>query len=87
LKVASGALFYGKTRRRLNVTFDDELRQMTCRTAEKVHYLITSGTTPAARYEKKCDSCSFLNLCLPKIMGQKRKVASWLDNIVRKELD
>lgn len=86
-QVENGALFYGKTRRRLNVEFDEDLRRMTRDTAEKVHYLIATGKTPSARYEKKCDTCSFFNLCLPRTVGKKRKVTSWLDNVVNKELD
>ncbi len=86
-RVEKGALFYGKTRRRLDVAFDDALRRLTCETAQKVHDLIDSGATPAARYEKKCDTCSFLDLCLPKTIGNKRKVSAWFADIVRKELN
>jgi CRISPR-associated exonuclease Cas4 len=86
-QVENGALFYGKTRRRLNVEFDEDLRRVTCETAERIHALINSGTTPPARYEKKCDSCSFLNLCLPRTIGKKRKVATWIADMIRKELD
>jgi len=86
-RVEQGALFYGKTRRRLDVVFDDALRQVTCETAQKVHDLIESGTTPRAKYEKKCDTCSFLNLCLPKTIGKKRKISKWLTDFVRKELN
>jgi CRISPR-associated exonuclease Cas4 len=84
-KVEQGALFYGKTRRRQNVTFDDSLRALTFETAEKLHELFASGTTPLPHYEKKCDTCSFYNLCLPKTIGKQKKVASWLKNIVQKE--
>ncbi len=86
-KIENGALFYGKTRRRLKVQFDNELRRLTSETAEKIHGLIATGITPPARYEKKCDTCSFLNLCLSKAIGKKRKVTSWLNDIVHKELD
>jgi CRISPR-associated exonuclease Cas4 len=86
-QVENGALFYGKTRRRLNVAFDGDLRRVTNETAEKIHALIDSGITPLARYEKKCDGCSFLNLCLPKAIGKKRKVTSWLTTMIRRELD
>ena len=85
--VENGALFYGKTRRRLSVDFDQDLRRLTRETAESVHRMIEAGITPKARYEKKCDTCSFFNLCLPKITGKKKKVGTWLDNIVRKETD
>ncbi|EFK09639.1 CRISPR-associated protein Cas4 [delta proteobacterium NaphS2] len=72
--VENGALFYGKTRRRLDVVFDDALRRLTFETARKVHDLIDSGTTPTARYEKKCDTCSMKSLCLPKTSNGKTSV-------------
>lgn len=87
LRVDKGALFYGKTRRRLNVPFDDDLRRITRETALKVHELIQYGITPFARYEKKCDTCSFTNLCMPKTIGKKRNVTSWLKSVLSKELN
>lgn len=66
--VPAGALFYGKTRRRLDVSFDAGLRELTRETAQRLHELIASGVTPAAVYEKKkCDRCSLKNLCLPRM--------------------
>lgn len=44
--ILSGALFYGKTRRRLEVTFDEELRHKTMETAAQLHAMIESGITP-----------------------------------------
>ncbi len=85
-KIKDGALFYGKTRRRLKVEFDESLRRITCETAEKIHRLISFGETPMARYEKKCDTCSFFDLCLPKTIGKRRKVTSWFNDAVHKEL-
>jgi len=63
--VLAGALFYGRTRRRLDVAFDAPLRRLTQNTAWRLHTLIGSGCTPPAVREKKCDGCSLLNLCLP----------------------
>lgn len=84
-KVKQGALFYGKTRRRQNVTFDGALRKLTFETAARLHKLLASGITPLPHYDKKCDTCSFYDLCLPKTIEKQKKVASWLKNIVQKE--
>lgn len=66
--VPGGALFYGKTRRRDDVSFDLPLRDLTRATAGRLHELIASGQTPAAKYErKKCDRCSLKDLCLPRM--------------------
>ena len=64
--VPAGALFYGKTRRRHDVAFDEPLRGLTRQTAASLHALIAAGRTPRAVYEKnKCDRCSLKSLCLP----------------------
>jgi len=83
-QVEAGALFYGKTRRRLDVAFDDDLRSFTIRTSEELHGMISSGITPLPHYEKKCDSCSFFKLCLPKTIEKQRKVSSWIKRMILK---
>jgi CRISPR-associated exonuclease Cas4 len=67
--VPAGALFYGETRRRTDIVFDDSLRALTEETCIRLHALIRSGRTPRAVREPKCDHCSLLELCLPDIVG------------------
>lgn len=63
--ITGGALFYGTTRRRHDVTFDRGLRVETETAAARLHRLIASGLTPRAVRQPKCDSCSLLHHCLP----------------------
>lgn len=63
--VPEGALFYGQKRRRQVVAFDESLRQLTEKTAERLHELLESGQTPPAVNDKRCESCSLLDICLP----------------------
>ena len=58
--VPKGALFYGRTRRRADVVFDETLRRETEQTAEKARSLIMSGVTPPPVYAKRCESCSLI---------------------------
>lgn len=76
--VLEGALFYGKNRRRQEVSFDETLRRETAEAAARLHELIRSGVTPPARYEKKCDSCSLVQFCLPKVAGRGKSVGRYL---------
>lgn len=78
VSVPQGALFYGKTRRRLDVTFDDALRSETEDTARKSHELIASGITPPPVYAKRCESCSLIGECLPEKMGKRSSVKRYL---------
>lgn len=78
LTVSEGAMYYGKPRRRLAVVFDETLRTKTQTAARRLHELIDNGQTPQARYEKKCDSCSLLSLCMPKATGARRSVQAYM---------
>jgi len=83
IEVPSGAFFYGKKRRRTDVVFDDALRRQTEDTAMRLHELIASGRTPKPVYMKKCDSCSLVDICLPKILGKKRSVKHYLSGAIQ----
>ncbi|OPY12369.1 MAG: PD-(D/E)XK nuclease superfamily protein [Syntrophus sp. PtaB.Bin138] len=81
--VPRGALFYGKTRRRVDVAFDADLRRKTEEAARRLHDLIASGVTPRAHYNEKCESCSFLSFCLPMVTDGSRSAARYLARVFR----
>ena len=65
--VPAGALFYGKTRRRVDVPFDDALRALTRDTIGRLRTMVATGTTPPPVYDcRKCGQCSLKDLCLPE---------------------
>lgn len=80
--VPEGALYYGQNRRRKDVAFDARLRRETTDAAAGLHALIRSGTTPPARYAKKCDNCSLLEICLPKAAGANKNVSRYLKRVL-----
>jgi CRISPR-associated exonuclease Cas4 len=69
--IPDGALFYGRTRRRSDVVFDEALRHETAETVEKARVLINAGVTPPPIYAKRCEKCSLINDCLPKKLEKK----------------
>jgi CRISPR-associated exonuclease Cas4 len=84
-EIMMGAVFYGKPRRRTNVTFDAALRALTESVARRLHALIESRKTPVARREPKCDSCSLLPLCLPDAAGT-RSMSAMVDRCFAQHL-
>ncbi len=83
--VPEGALFYGKTRRRERVVFDDALRILTRQTAVALHAMVQKGKTPPATYvAKRCDPCSFIDVCMPKTIGKRKSAKAWIDRMTRK---
>jgi CRISPR-associated exonuclease Cas4 len=81
--IPCGALFYGRTRRRQDVKFDINLRAATENAATELHDLFESGHTPKPVFEKKCDSCSFISLCLPKALGRNISANRYLLKAIR----
>ncbi|NLW50820.1 MAG: CRISPR-associated protein Cas4 [Candidatus Brocadiaceae bacterium] len=67
--VPEGALFYGARRRRLDVSFDGDIRRQTEELAARLHCLTESGRTPPPHQTKACDNCSLMHICMPKVTG------------------
>lgn len=83
--IEHGAIYYGQPRRRHEVAFNSDLRCETEALAMRLHELQQSGRTPAAVYEKKCDRCSLMALCLPK--SASKRAALYLRQCVRRTLE
>lgn len=81
--VPEGALFYGKTKRRLAVVFDSELRTKTESAAARLHELFDARKTPAPIYSKKCDRCSFLESCLPRALHGDKSALRYLRSLMK----
>jgi CRISPR-associated exonuclease Cas4 len=82
-KIADGALFYGKRRRRTLIVFDATLRKLTEQVIDQVHNLLSAGVTPPASYGPQCDSCSLLNICLPQSCAKGRSVKLYMERMLK----
>lgn len=76
--VVEGALFYGQTRRRIVVAFDDELRALTARIAEDVRAMILANRTPSPIEMRACKRCSFVETCCPGRLERPPAIVRWL---------
>ena len=81
VEIPEGAIFYGRTRRRQDVAFDEKLKALTEETAIRFHGLIESCRTPKVSYVKKCDNCSMYEMCLPKTVEKSKSVDSYLSTL------
>lgn len=72
--VPEGCLYYGETRRREKVLFDDALRQEVKRISEEMHDLFRRRVTPKVKPFAACKSCSLADECMPRML--KRPSAS-----------
>lgn len=69
--VTRGYLYYGETRRRLEVEITDEHKQEVRKRFEEMHALYERNYTPKVRRTKACNACSLKNLCLPQLLKNK----------------
>lgn len=77
--IENGALFYGETRRREEVTFTDELRKIVASSFKEMHELFDRGYTPKVKPQKSCNSCSLNEICMPKLL-KNAKVTDYIKN-------
>jgi CRISPR-associated exonuclease Cas4 len=68
--VDRGAVYDGRTRRRVEVTFTAALRSQVEQLAGRMHAICESRKTPPPVYEKKCEGCSMKPVCLPSIAAR-----------------
>mgnify|MGYP000956534731 CR=1 FL=1 len=83
--IHAGALFYGQTRRRLDVDMDAGLRGLTERMAANVHALLDGGRTPSVVYSPKCKSCSLFEICRPR-MQERGSANKWIERALAEDL-
>lgn len=76
--IRCGALYYGKTHRRVTVDFTDELREKVSNAAEEMHLLYKRGYTPKTSPSKGCYACSLKDYCLPELM-KRQSVKDYLE--------
>lgn len=76
--IASGAIFYGNPRRRLEIDFTPELRKRTEDLAATMHRLYRDRETPAAIPGPYCRNCSLVDVCLPEATAKEDSAANWV---------
>ena len=82
LTVPEGALYYGATKRRTVVPFDEDLRALTLKTIADLGDIFESRRTPPAVYRAdRCRSCSLFDMCRPKATA--RPARDWRARMVQ----
>ncbi|MFH0851511.1 MAG: CRISPR-associated protein Cas4 [Candidatus Peregrinibacteria bacterium] len=81
-QVPEGELFYGATRHRFDVVFDEGLRRTTEIFAARLRKLIDGQVTPVALREPKCERCSLVELCMPEVMSKGRSAQRYLKSAI-----
>lgn len=66
VEIPSGALFYGRTRRREAVEIEETLRERVHNLSRRMHEMRSSGVMPVVTRCRACRTCSLRDICLPE---------------------
>lgn len=86
VEIPEGALFYGETRRREEVSFSESLRNQVRNCLMEMHGYFSRGYTPKVKPSKSCNACSLKDLCLPRLMKTKT-VDRYIRDALKEEQD
>lgn len=77
-----GYMYYGEIRHRHQVRFDEKLRLRVRELAAKMHSLYKKGVTPQAEKSNKCNNCSMIDVCVPKLGQSSNKAARYMEKVL-----
>lgn len=80
-EIPCGALYYNEIRRRIPVTFTEELRCEVRHLLGEMHDLYQKQYTPKVKPTRSCNACSLKDLCLPKL-SRASSVLSYIQTVV-----
>lgn len=80
-EINEGYLYYGETRHRTKVIFDDSLRKKTEDIIFEMHELYKKHHTPMVKRSKSCNACSLKEICLPQI-EKKKKASTYIKDML-----
>lgn len=85
IEIEAGQIYYLQEHRRTLAPLDEDLRKKTVTLIGVIDDIRAAGTTPAAKYEReKCDRCSLIELCMPRIMMRRSSVSRYIRDSIKK---
>src|SRR5271157_2917573 len=73
--IFGGAIFHAASKRRREVEFTPELRNLTEEAVTELHELVEAGQVPPAVFKPACEECSLYRICLPEVTSRPGTVA------------
>lgn len=77
-------IYYGKTRRRLKLDVNSDIRNRVKEIVAEMHTLYERRYTPRVKSHKGCKACSLREICLPKL-SKVKSVREYIDSAIKEE--
>ena len=82
-RIGRGAIFHAASKRRREVEFTAELRQLTEAAITQLHQMMEAGAVPAAVLKPHCSQCLLYEICLPQITSLPARVKRAAEELLR----
>lgn len=83
-EIPYGYLYYGETRHRSKVIFEESVRKKVRDSFQEMHQYYERRYTPRVKRTKSCNACSLKDICLP-VLGVGKLATSYIDKILAQE--
>ena len=82
LTIASGSVWYGGPRRRVEVQLSGSLREQVLAAIDAIRAQLLAGGLPEPVNDERCTECQLLHHCLPGVTANKHKVQRYLSRVL-----
>lgn len=83
-EIPYGYLFYGETRHRSKIIFEESIRKKVRDYFQEMHQYYERRYTPRVKRTKSCNACSLKDICLP-MLGVGKSATSYIDKVISQE--
>lgn len=81
--ITAGYLFYGLEQRRVEIRFDNELRNLVETVAARFRDILQRGETPPEDWHEGCPACSLIEVCMPRRPARPASARKFVDAMLR----
>jgi len=82
VSVASGGVWYGGPRRRVEIEFTGALRDRVRAAINSIREQLLTGTLPDAVNDERCTECQLVHHCLPGVTDAPGRVRRYMSSVV-----
>lgn len=79
IKIRESAIYYKQINKRLIVEISEDLRFKLKNIITNMRELFLNTNTPKAKKRKKCNKCSLIEFCWPRLTTHKRSVVNYIE--------
>jgi len=81
VRIDSGYIFYAASKRRVEVVFNNTIRDKTEKGAQLFREVLASPKLPSPEYSKKCKFCSMFDICMPGLV-RKTSAKQYIEKMI-----